>query len=91
MSHEEFLLDTLEKLIKEWQGRFHLVMKSTPRVPGDRPLMAIRYKYKYWKVLGFVAAEGGGSTDPGNPYLSCFSDNYSNVYNLPVFFSSCDW
>ena len=44
-------------------------------VPGDIPLMDIGYKYKYKKVLGFIASEGAGSTDPGNsifsPYVSC--------------------
>ena len=43
-------------------------MKSAPRVPSDRPLMSIRYKYISQKVLGFIAAEGGGSTEPIVPY-----------------------
>ena len=29
------------------------------------------------KVLGFLATEWDGSIDPGIPYLSDFSDNYS--------------
>ena len=33
-------------------------MNITPRVPGDRPLMDIGNKYKYRKVLGFIATEG---------------------------------
>ena len=36
-------------------------------------------------VLVFIATEGDGSTEPGNPYLSCFPDIYSNVSVRPVF------
>ena len=43
-SHKVFYLDTLEKSMKYWPGGSHLVRKSTPRVPGDRPLVAARYK-----------------------------------------------
>ena len=39
--HKGFCLDTLEKLTKDWPGGSYLVMKSTPRVPGGRPLLAI--------------------------------------------------
>ena len=59
-------------------------MKSIPRVPGGRPLLNIGYKYNDRKVLGFIADEGGGSTEPGDPYLSCFPDIYSNIYIFPV-------
>ena len=58
-------------------------MKSTPRVPEYRPLMAIRYKYNSREVLGVINAERGRITEPGDPYLSCFSDNYSNVSIRP--------
>ena len=54
-------------------------MKSTTRVPGEIPLLAIGYKYNYRKVLGFIATEGDGSTEPGDPYLSHFPDIYSNI------------
>ena len=59
-------------------------MKSTPRFPGERPLLAIGYKYNSRKVLGFIATEGAGITEPGDPYLSCFPDIYSNVSVCPV-------
>ena len=39
--HRGFGIDTLENLMKDWLGGSYFVMKSTPRVPGDRPLMAI--------------------------------------------------
>ena len=45
--------------------------------------MAIGYKYKYRKVLGFISTGGAGSTDPGDPYLSCFLDIFSNVSVCP--------
>ena len=30
-------------------------MKSTPRVLGGRPIMAIGHKYNYRKILDFIA------------------------------------
>ena len=46
--------------------------------------MATGYKYNSMKVLWFIATDGDGSTEPGNPYLSCFPDIYSNVSIRPV-------
>ena len=59
-------------------------MKSTPRFPGEIPLLAIGYKYNYRKVIGFIATEGSGSTEPGDPYLSHFPDIYCNISVRPV-------
>ena len=42
--HKGFCLATLEKLMKDWPGGSYLVLKSTPRVPGEIPLLAIGYK-----------------------------------------------
>ena len=39
--HKLFRLDTFEKLMKMFPLGFHLGMKITPIVPGDRPLMDI--------------------------------------------------
>ena len=55
-------------------------MKITPRVLGDIPLMDIGYNYNSRKVLGFISTEGYGSTEPGDPSLSCLPDMFSNVY-----------
>ena len=71
-SHKVFCLATLENLMKNWPGGSYLVMKSTPRVPVGRPLLTIGYKYNSRKVLGFIATEGAGSTEPGGTYVSCF-------------------
>ena len=43
-SHKGFGLATLENLAKYWPGGSYLVLKSTPRVPGGRPLLDIGYK-----------------------------------------------
>ena len=83
-NHKGFFLAMLEKSMKEWPGGSNLVMKSTTRVPGDRPLMSIRFEYISQKVLGFIATEGSGSTVPDVPYLSHYPDNYSNVFIFPV-------
>ena len=60
--------------MKDWMGGPYLVLKSNTRVPGDRPLMDIGYKYSYRNVLGFIDTEGAGSTEPGDPYLSYFPE-----------------
>ena len=83
-SHKVFLA-TLEKLMKDWPGGSYLVLKSTPRFPSEGPLLSIGYKYNSRKVLGFIATEGAGSTEPGDPYLSRFLDIYSNVSVRPIF------
>ena len=36
----------------------YLVMKSNKIFPGERPLLAIGYKYNSRKVLVFIATEG---------------------------------
>ena len=58
--------------MKYWPGGSYLVMKITPIVPGGRPLLAIGYKYNSRNVLGFIANEGDGSNEQGDPYLSYF-------------------
>ena len=78
-SHKGFFLAKLEKSIKEWPGGSHILMKSSLRVPGDRLIMDIGYKYISQKVLGFIATEGVGSTESGVPYLSRYPDNNYNV------------
>ena len=40
-SHKSFCLSTLKDLIKYCLGGSYLVMKSIPRAPGERPLLAI--------------------------------------------------
>ena len=57
-SHKGFCLATLEKFLKYWPGGSYLVLKSTPRFPGESTLLAIGYKYNYRKVLVFIATEG---------------------------------
>ena len=42
--HKDFVLAILEKLVKDWPVGSYLVMKSTPRFPGGRPILAIWYK-----------------------------------------------
>ena len=57
MSHKGVFLATLEKLMKDWPVGSYLVLKSTPRFPGERPILAIGYKYNFRKVLGFISNE----------------------------------
>ena len=83
-SHKGFCLATLEKLMKDWPRGSYLVMKNTPRFPGEITIIDIGYKYNSRKVLGFIATEGDVSTELGDPYLSCFSEIYYNVSVRPV-------
>ena len=48
--------------------------------------MAIGNKYKYWKVLGFVATERADNTNTGYTYLYCFIGTY---YILSIFLVVC--
>ena len=58
-SHKGFNLDPSEKLMKDGPLGSYLVMKSTQRVPGVRPLMSIGYNYNYRKLIGFITTKGG--------------------------------
>ena len=40
-----FCKETIENITKYWTGGSYLVLSSKPMVPGDRPLIAIFYKY----------------------------------------------
>ena len=82
--HKDFCLATLENLTKYWPGGSYLVMESTTRFTGGRPLLATGYKYNSRKILRSIDTEGAGSNEPGDPYLSRFPDIYSNVFVLPV-------
>ena len=82
--HKWFCLSTLEKSLKDWPGGSYLVMKSTLIVTGGRPLIYIGYEYNSRKVLCFIATEGAGSTEPGDPYLYNSPGIYSNVSVPPV-------
>ena len=83
-SSKGFCLDKLENLMNYWPGGSYIVMRRTPRFPGGRPLIDIRYNYNYGKILWFISNEGAGSNEPGDPYLSRFPDMYFNVSIFPV-------
>ena len=53
-------------------------------VPGDRPLIAIGYKYNVRKVLSFIVTYNTGSTNNGIPYLYNYPDQFTNVAIRPV-------
>ena len=79
-----FCKDTIEKLTKDWPGGSYLVLRSKPMAPGDRPLIAIGYKYNARKVLSFIVTENSGSTNTGIPFLSKYPDQFTNVAIHPV-------
>ena len=66
--------------MKYCPGGSYLVIKGTPRVTGYRKIMAIGYKYNYRNVLWFISTEGGGITEPIDPYLS----HYPAVYRVSL-------
>ena len=70
--------------MKDWPVGSYLVMKITPRVPDGIPIKEIGYWYNSRKVLGFIATDGAGITDPCDTYLSRLPDIYSNVDVRPV-------
>ena len=54
-----------------------------------RPLLEIWYKSNSRKVIRFIASEGGGSTEPGDLYLSCFPDISIIFLFAPLFVLTC--
>ena len=53
-------------------------------VPGGRPLIAIGYNYNLWKVIYFIVIEFVRTTNSGPPYLSKYTDQFSNFSICPV-------
>ena len=78
------LFNYVRKVDERLAGRVISFLKSTPIFPGERPLLAIGYKYNSRKFLGFIATEGFGSTELGDTYLSRFPDIYLNFSIRPV-------
>ena len=54
--------------MKEFPVGSCIFMKIKVIVLEDIPIIDIFYKYNSWKVLGFIATEGGGGNDSVNPY-----------------------
>ena len=79
-----FCREAIENLTKDWPGGPYLVLRSKPMVPGDRPLIAIGYKYNARKVLSFIVTDNAGSKNTGIPYLSKYPDQFTNVSIRPV-------
>ena len=46
--------EKIDNLTKDWPGGSYLVLMRKPMVPGDRPLIAVGYKYNERKVVSFI-------------------------------------
>ena len=79
-----FCKETIEKLTKNWPGGSYLVLSIKPMVPGDMPLISISFKYNARKVLPFIVTYNYGSTKTGIPYLTKYTDIFTNVAIRPV-------
>ena len=55
-----FCKETIYKLTKDWDGSSYLVLRIKPMVTGDRPRIAIGYKYNARKVLSFIVTDNKG-------------------------------
>ena len=55
------------------------MLRSKPIVPGDRPLIAIGYKYNARKFLSFIVIYNAGRTKTGIPYLSKYTGKFNNI------------
>ena len=60
------------------------MLRSKPMVPGDRPLIAIGYKYNAHKVLSFIVTDNSDITKTDIPYLSNYPDQFTNVAIRPI-------
>ena len=79
-----FCNERIEKLTKDWPGGSYFVLMSKPMVLGDRPLIAIGYKYNARKVIYFIVTYNTGSKKTGIPYLSKYPDQFTNAAISPV-------
>ena len=52
-----FYKETIEKLTKDCPGGSYLLLRSKPMVTGDRPFIAIVYRYNARKVLSFIVTD----------------------------------
>ena len=76
--------ETIEKLTKDWPGGYHLMLRSKPMVPRDRPLIDIGYNYNAQKVISLIVTDNTGKTKTSIPYLSKYPDQFTNVAIHPL-------
>ena len=57
-------------MTNNWPCGYYIVLKRKSIVIGDKPLIAIGYKYKYQKVLSFSAKEDSSITKDVYIYAS---------------------
>ena len=60
------------------------MLRSKPIVPGYRLLIYTGYKYNVRKVLSLTVTDNVGIKKTGIPYLSKYSDQFTNISNRPV-------
>ena len=53
-------------------------------VPGDRQIIDMGYTYNLKNILSFIVTEKSGSAKPDIPYLSKYTDQFTNVSTCPV-------
>ena len=58
------------------------MLNRNSTVTRDRPLISIGGKYKYQKVLSFIATDNAGSIKDVIPYLSNYPDQ---IVNFSIF------
>ena len=74
--------------MKRWPGGSHIVLQSTPRVPGDISLMEIGDTYNSWKVLLFLDTEKTEVLIQVIP-INIISLKLISMFLFAIFFSPC--
>ena len=64
----------IESLTNNWPGELWPAFNRYLNIPVESPNIAIVHKYKYSKVLRFIANEGEGRAVPIFPYDTKFLD-----------------
>ena len=67
-----------------WTRVSYLMLKIKYTVTRYRPLIAIGYKYKTWKVITFIAKYYAEITNYGINYLSRYPKPFANFSILHV-------
>ena len=78
-NQKKFLGETM----KDFPGGTWIEMEGRTE-KKDVPYVCIGYKYNLKKVLVFLSTKGAESTQPGEPNLAKFPDNFGNVCTREV-------
>jgi hypothetical protein len=76
-NHSCFPKHEVEAMMQHWPSGTQLIMEC--KTPNGHDLIAVCWKYSKKKIVQFCATKNAGSTEPDEPYVACYTDQYRNV------------